>query len=143
MKVRMFVIAGLAAALVATLGPWALRARAQEHMGGMQEHMSGMHEHMGGMHQMVDVDQMITSAKTAADHEAIAKHFADKASDREAVAARHRKMAETYKKVGGAAIEKWHLDAHCENLARSDEAAAKEYQALAEAHRELAKSVGK
>ena len=49
----------------------------------------------------VDLDKMISSAKTPADHEAIAKEYEHQAAAAKAEAAMHVEMGETYKKVGG------------------------------------------
>ena len=86
------------------------------------------------------MEKMIATAKSSAEHEALAKEFETEASAAKAKAVEHRKMAEGYKKIGGPLIEKWHLDQHCEALAKSYETGAKENEALAKAHRELAKS---
>ncbi len=87
------------------------------------------------------MEQMISSAKTAADHEAIAVQYDREAAAARAQAAEHRKMAESYKKVGGSLVEKLHLDQHCEKLAKSYDEAAQQSEALAKAHREMAKQV--
>jgi hypothetical protein len=87
----------------------------------------------------VDMEKMISTAKTAADHEAIAARYESDATAARAEAAGHRKMAESYRKVGGAVIEKLHLDAHCEKLAKSYDETAQQNEALAKAHREMAK----
>ncbi len=88
----------------------------------------------------MDMEKMISTAKTAADHEAIAAQYDREAAAARAEAAGHRRMAESYKKVGGAVIAKLHLDAHCEKLAKSYDEAAMEYDALAKAEREMAKT---
>jgi hypothetical protein len=88
----------------------------------------------------MEMEQMISSAKTAADHEALAAMYEKEAAEAEAKAAEHTKMAEAYKKQGGALIEKLHLDLHCIALAKSYERAGKEYAALAKAEREMAKA---
>ena len=90
--------------------------------------------------EQMDMEKMISSAKTAADHEALAAEYESEAAAAKAKAAEHREMAESYKKLGGAAIGKLHLDEHCERLAKSYEKAAMEYEALAKAHREMAKA---
>ena len=87
-----------------------------------------------------EMEQMISSAKTAADHEALATMYEKEAAEAKAKAAEHTKMAEAYKKQGGALIEKLHIDTHCIALAKSYEQAAKEYAALAKAEREMAKA---
>ena len=86
-----------------------------------------------------DMEKMISSAKTAADHEALAAEYESEAAAAKAKAAEHRKMAESYKELGGAAIGKLHLDEHCERLVKSYEKEAMEDEALAKAHREMAK----
>jgi hypothetical protein len=88
----------------------------------------------------MDMEKMISAAKTAADHEAIAAQYEREAAAARAEAAEHRKMAESYKKVGGAGIGKLHLDAHCEKLAKSYDEVAQQDEELAKAHREMAKS---
>jgi hypothetical protein len=45
------------------------------------------------------------------------------------------------KKVGGALIEKQHIDMHCDRLANLYERIAKEDEALAKAHKAMAKEV--
>ena len=87
----------------------------------------------------VDMEKMISSAKTRADHEALAADFEKEATEAKAKAAEHRKTAESYKQLGGSAVGKLHLDEHCERLAKSYERAAMEYEMLAKAHRQMAK----
>ncbi|MGH7819608.1 MAG: hypothetical protein ACREQ9_07540 [Candidatus Binatia bacterium] len=50
----------------------------------------------------------------------------------------HRVMAESYRKIGGALVEKAHLDEHCDSLAQSLDRTAKDFEAMAAAHRGLA-----
>jgi hypothetical protein len=50
-------------------------------------------------------------------------------------------MADAYKKMSNAAVEKWRIPAHCDGLAKMNESAARDYAALAGAHREMAKTV--
>ena len=90
--------------------------------------------------EQMDMEKKISSAKTAADHEAIAAEYESEAAAAKAKAAEHRKMAESYKELGGAAIGKLHLDEHCERLVKSYEKEAMEDEALAKAHREMAKA---
>jgi hypothetical protein len=86
-----------------------------------------------------DIEKKIATAKTAADHEAIAAHFDKEAKAAEAKAKYHTEMGAAYKKMGGAVITKNHADQHCSAIAASYEAIAKENAALAEAHRAQAK----
>ena len=88
----------------------------------------------------MDMEKMISSAKSAADHEALAAEYESEAKTAKAKAAEHRKMAESYKRLGGGLIGKQHLDEHCERLAKSYDRAAMEYEMLAKAHRGMAKS---
>lgn len=89
----------------------------------------------------VDVGAMIHSAATRSDHEALGAHFEERAADARADAKRHRAMAETYREKQGALVEKWRLDRHCDELAEAFERVAEKYEALATAHREIAKSM--
>jgi hypothetical protein len=87
-----------------------------------------------------DIDAKIAAAKTAADHEEIAKWYDDQAAEAERKAEEHRKMGEAYKREPGPMGKtKTHFHEHCEALVRSYTAEAKEYRALAAAHREMAK----
>ncbi len=58
-----------------------------------------------------------------------------------AAAETHRKMAEAYRKAGGAWVEKLHFDQHCDGLVKSYTTAAEEYEALAKGEREMAKGM--
>jgi len=122
MRTRTIGLAFLIVAFAAALSVVAFRASAQEHSAGM------------------DVDRMIATAKTPADHEAIAKHFDAEAAEAKQRSEAHKAMGASYKSMGGAMTAKWRLDAHCDSLAKSAEAEAKDYQALAEAHRDMAKA---
>ncbi|MFN8545207.1 MAG: hypothetical protein U0807_13520 [Candidatus Binatia bacterium] len=87
------------------------------------------------------IEKRIETARTAADHEAIAGYYEREAKEAHAKAAEHRKMGVEYKKAGGAFAAKTHFHEHCEALVRSYESLAKENEALAAAHHEMAKSV--
>jgi len=89
--------------------------------------------------QPADIEKMIASAKTPADHEAIAAYYDKQAAEARAKAEEHRRMGEDYKRGGGALAEKTHFHEHCEALTRSYNQAAKDYEALAAAHRDMAK----
>lgn len=90
--------------------------------------------------QAAGIDEQIANAKTKADHEAIASWYDERAKESEAKAADHEKMGAAYKKAGGMS-HKTHFHEHCETLTRQYRAEAKEYQALAAAHRQMAKNV--
>jgi hypothetical protein len=81
-----------------------------------------------------DIEAKIASAKTPADHEAIADYYQRHADA--AKAEEHTKMAREYKT--GSFGAKTHFHEHCETLARLYRSEAKEYAALAEAHRQMA-----
>jgi hypothetical protein len=87
------------------------------------------------------MDQMVTEAKTPADHEKLAKMYDAEAAKARASAETHRKMAEAYRKAGGAWVEKLHFDQHCDGLVKSYTAAAEAYEALAKGEREMAKEM--
>jgi hypothetical protein len=91
--------------------------------------------------QDAELGRMIASAKTAADHEAIAAVYERMAAAAKAESEMHEKMGGEYKKVGGGLIEKQHLDEHCRSLAELYAKIARENEALAKAHREMAKAV--
>lgn len=89
-----------------------------------------------------ELDEMISSAQSAADHEAIAAHYDREAAEARTRAEEHRKMAAAYKSVskkGGAVVVKRAPAEHCQKLAKRSEADAAAYEALAGAHREAAK----
>ena len=86
---------------------------------------------------------MITAAKTSADHEKLAAEYERESQAARAKADEHAKMAEAYRKAGGALIEKLHFDQHCDSLAKSYAAMASEFEALAKAEHEAAKEMKK
>jgi hypothetical protein len=81
-----------------------------------------------------NLKQMITNAKTPADHEAIAAYYDKEAQVNEAKAALHRGMANIYAKPG--------MTAHCNNLAKDFRRAANEDKALAAEQRAMAEKAG-
>ena len=87
-----------------------------------------------------DMAMMIENAKTAADHEKIAKHYDMEAAEAKKQAELHRKMEKSYS-VGPFAGKgtPTPMPQHCAALAKYYEEAAKEYTALAAAHRQMAK----
>ena len=85
-----------------------------------------------------EMDTMIQSATTKADHEALAAHYEQEAKALQAKAADHRRMAQGYAKSGGYAVTKGNLLQHCEALASTYGKAADENLELAKQHRQLA-----
>jgi hypothetical protein len=90
-----------------------------------------------------NLEELVQNAKTAADHEAIAKLYDDEAAMARKKAAEHRKMGAEYTHfaAGGTKGQLAHFDMpkHCSSLVKSYENAAKEAEAMAAAHREAAK----
>lgn len=86
---------------------------------------------------------MVSSAKTAADHEKIATYYDAAAKDARQRAEQHSKLMQAYESLGGASAAKLHLEEHCEKLAKSAGDEATEYENLANAHREMAVSAAK
>ena len=96
-----------------------------------------------------DMDTMIQSATTKADHEALATHYEQEAKALQAKAADHRSMAQAYAKRGdylqtksnlalGYVGTKSSLVQHCDSLASKYQEAAGENLELAKLHRQLA-----
>lgn len=87
-----------------------------------------------------NLDQMITSAKTSADHEAIAAFYDQEAADAKKKAALHRNTADTYRKlkiskpVGMAEM--------CDEIAAMWDKIAHHDSKLAKAHHQMAKAAG-
>lgn len=82
-----------------------------------------------------DLLARIEAASTRSDHEALAAHYDGAAASMGASALEHRKMAgESF----GPGRGSWTRPAHCRTLARSYDAHATEYRAMAVAQRQLA-----
>jgi hypothetical protein len=84
----------------------------------------------------------VQNAKTPADHLAVADAYAARAKDARAEAQMHREMAKNYRSAANQKGNIGGLNAgmvqHCNTLAKSFDAEAKEYDAIAQAHRQLA-----
>jgi hypothetical protein len=87
--------------------------------------------------------EMITAAKTPAEHEKLAAHYEQEAKAARAKAEEHKLMAEAYRKAGGPLIEKLHFDQHCDALTKSYASMADEFDTLAKAEHEAAKEMKK
>jgi hypothetical protein len=91
----------------------------------------------------VDIFQKLQSAKTAADHEAIAKYYEDQAAAAKKKAAEHQRMGESYRGMGTATGKTSGVSAmpeHCASLTKSFNQEAAQYEAMAKVHRDLAKA---
>ena len=84
------------------------------------------------------LEQQIANAKTAADHEAIAAYYEKEAQALHAKHAEHEKMAAWYKQ--NPALNKSGFSSHCDLIATNYDKTAKEYEALAKLHRDMAKT---
>ena len=89
----------------------------------------------------MDMPDMITAAKSSADHEKLATQYEQEAKASRAKAAEHKMMADAYRKAGGPLIAKLHFDQHCDALAKSYTTMADQFEALAKAEREAAEQM--
>lgn len=85
------------------------------------------------------IEQLITEAKTPADHEAIAKYYDQEAQAAHKKHQEHLQLKSSYGKTPHLA-SKTGLPQHCEQIATSYDKIAKEYEALAKVHRDAAQS---
>lgn len=94
---------------------------------------------LGSAQEGKSIEQMITEAKTPADHEAIAAYYDKEAQAAHEQHAKHKKLADSY--VGTPLMSKSPtLMNHCNDAAKKYQGIAKDYEALAKAHKEMAKS---
>jgi hypothetical protein len=85
------------------------------------------------------MDQMIETAKTQADHEALATHYEQEAKMLQKKAEEHRHMARVYGVLPyGAPKSAINFAQHCNAVASQLEAAAEENLELAKMHRQIA-----
>ncbi len=90
------------------------------------------------------MEAMVKNAKTPADNLALAAHYDELAATAQKEAASHRSMGGLYKASslpkGGNTTS---FVQHCNNLAKTFEAQATDFKAMAEAHRQLAETAGR
>ena len=89
----------------------------------------------------MSMEQLIESAKTKADHEALAAHYEAEAQALQEKANTHKRMSAAYRIMpskGGAGG----FTAHCDRLIARYEEAAKENLELATLHRQMAAEAG-
>lgn len=87
----------------------------------------------------MDMTQAVQSAKTAGDHEALAKHYADAGREMQLKADEHKKLLAQYqakKALYGKHAQD--LMNHCQGLIRIYEQAAAENMAMVKSHRDMA-----
>jgi hypothetical protein len=91
-----------------------------------------------------DLAALVENAKTAADHEAIAKLYDEEAAAARKKVAEHQKMGDSYKHVPAfnpkTQLAHFDMPKHCASLVKSYESAAKEAEEMAAAHRAAAKA---
>ena len=86
-----------------------------------------------------NVEHMIADAKTPADHEAIAAYYDQEAQAAHQKHEEHLQLKASYEKMPHLA-SKTGLPGHCNTIAANYEKTAKEYEALAKLHRDMAKT---
>ena len=97
--------------------------------------LAGAQEEGGALEELV-----VEMAHTKAEHQALAKFYAEKAADARKLAARHESMGRAY--LGGKGMNKQAFTSHCKRIAEQQQAMAKEYDALAKLHEDEAKKAG-
>lgn len=85
-----------------------------------------------------NLEQMITEAKTPADHEAIAVYYEKEAQIAHQKHAEHKKLADFYAATPALKSKSGTLFKHCTDAAKKYEEIAKDYEAMAQLHREMA-----
>lgn len=94
-----------------------------------------------------EVKALVASAKTPADHMKLARHFSAMAEKHEAEALEHEALAVEYTRNPRLGASKHPMAPntaeHCKYFAEHCRKAAKEMQAMAAAHEEMAKSLTK
>ena len=88
---------------------------------------------------------VVETAKTPAEHQALANHYRAEAADAKAEAAEHERMANTYKpsqeiKMSwGTVQQRQKMADHCKRISQQSAANAQDFEALAKLHDEEAK----
>lgn len=87
-----------------------------------------------------NIEQMITEAKTPADHEAIAAYYDKEAQAAHQKHAEHKKLADFYALTPALKTKSGTLYNHCSDAGKKYEGIAKDYEAMAKQHRTMAKT---
>jgi hypothetical protein len=90
-----------------------------------------------------NVAELTETAKTAADHEALAAYYREEAKEALAQVEFHQKMARSGSRPAPGKQAFDSMKPHCERLVRSYQDAAESYEALAKLHEQLAKQASK
>lgn len=87
----------------------------------------------------MDMSQAIQSAKSRADHEALAKHYEDTAKEMQAKVEEHKKLLAQYESNKMVYRRFWQgFVTHCQGLVRNYEQAVAENMSMAASHRQMA-----
>ena len=85
-----------------------------------------------------NLEQMITNAKTPADHQAIVAYYEERVADAKKKADLHRRAAESYRKMN--IVKPVGMATMCDGIAAMWDKIAADNSKLAEAHQEMAKA---
>lgn len=85
-----------------------------------------------------NIEQMITEAKTPAEHEAITAYYEKEAQEAHQKHGEHQKMSDSYATIP-VLKTKTGAVAHCNTIAKKYQEIAKEYETLAKLHKDMAK----
>jgi hypothetical protein len=86
------------------------------------------------------LDEMVSSASSAADHNAVAAAYDDEANELETKAATHEKLASVYK-ARGSTKGGADMGSHCDRIAQDLRQSAKLNREIAEHHRAMASGI--
>ena len=84
------------------------------------------------------LQQQIETARTRADHEALAKYYDAEVARARAKVAEHRKMATGYQGMISGGRGGGSMPAHCNAIASSYESIATQFDGMAASHRQMA-----
>ncbi|TAN53684.1 MAG: hypothetical protein EPN21_00870 [Methylococcaceae bacterium] len=90
----------------------------------------------------MEMASALQSAKTRADHEALAKHYEEAAAEMQTKVDEHKQLLAHYERERYLYAKQWPAMAdHCRNLIRFYEGATQENRQMAELHRAVAANV--
>ncbi len=84
------------------------------------------------------LQQQIESARSRADHEALATNYDKQAAAARATAAEHRQLARTYQASPPITRGGGSMSVHCNSIASSFEGIAAQFEGMAAGHRQMA-----
>jgi hypothetical protein len=85
-----------------------------------------------------DLQQRIEGARTRGDHQALATYYDQQATAARTSAAEHRKMGSSYTGNYAGGRGGTSMSAHCNEIVRSQESIAAQYEGMAAGHRQMA-----